>query len=61
MLLEEILGGWDLKKVLLFLGIMILVSSSAYAAKLPEEVQQYIENNVPQTDVRFDGVVILLV
>lgn len=30
-----------------------------FAAKLPIEVQDYIKENVPGTDIRFDGVVIL--
>ncbi len=43
----------------MLLGIILISCTSAFAAKLPEEVQNYINKTVPGTDIRFDGVVIL--
>lgn len=48
-----------LRKFLLLLGIILISCTSAFAAKLPSEVQDYINKTVPGTDIRFDGVVIL--
>lgn len=48
-----------LRKFLLILGIALLSCTTAFAAKIPEEVQQYIQKTVPNTDIRFDGVIIL--
>ncbi len=48
-----------MRKLLLLLGIILISCSGAFAAKLPEEVQAYINKTVPGTDIRFDGVVIL--
>ena len=38
---------------------LFMFSNVAQASKLPDEVISYIENSVPGTDIRFDGVVIL--
>lgn len=38
---------------------LLLSTVSVNAAKLPQEVVDYIEKTVPKTDIRFDGVVIL--
>lgn len=48
-----------MRKLLLALGIILLSCTTVFAAKIPEEVQQYITKAVPNTDIRFDGVVIL--
>ena len=48
-----------MRKFLLLLGIILISCTNAFAAKLPEEVQNYINKTVPGTDIRFDGVVIL--
>ena len=48
-----------MRKFLLTLGALLISCSTVLAAKLPPEVQDYINKTVPGTDVRFDGVVIL--
>ncbi len=48
-----------MRKLLLVLGIILISCSQVFAAKLPDEVQSYINKTVPGTDIRFDGVVIL--
>ena len=48
-----------MRKFLLLLGALIIGSASVQAAKIPSEVQAYIQDKIPQTDIRFDGVIIL--
>lgn len=48
-----------MRKLLLLLGLIFITCTNVFAAKLPIEVQDYINQNVPGTDIRFDGVVIL--
>ena len=48
-----------MRKFLLLFGILLLACSASYAAKIPDEVAEYINKTVPGTDIRFDGVVIL--
>jgi len=48
-----------LRKFLVLLGIVLMFSTSAFAAKIPDDIRDYIDNKVPGTDVRFDGVIIL--
>lgn len=43
----------------LFLTILLLSCSTVFAAKIPDEIKEYINNTVPGTDIRFDGVIIL--
>ena len=46
-----------MRKILLLLGILTVLSGSAFAAKIPDDVQAYIKQVVPQADIRFDGVI----
>lgn len=48
-----------MRKILLLLGIMLISCTSSFAAKVPDDVREYIEKTVPGTDIRFDGVIIL--
>ncbi|MBQ7764499.1 hypothetical protein IJ384_03915 [bacterium] len=48
-----------MRKLLLLLCFFIISSTSVFAAKIPENVQEYILKNIPNTDIRFDGVIIL--
>ncbi|MDR1168261.1 MAG: hypothetical protein LBK53_05145 [Heliobacteriaceae bacterium] len=49
-----------MRKLLILLIIIITVTSSAvFAAKIPEDVKQYVNGVFPGTNFRFDGVVIL--
>lgn len=48
-----------MRKLLLLLGIFLLTGSASFAAKIPEDVRNYINTSVPNTDIRFDGVIIL--
>ena len=52
-------GRYALRKILLLLGILLIASTSAFAAKIPDEVKDYIYQEVPNSYVRFDGVIIL--
>ena len=48
-----------MRKFLISLGIIILTCTTAFAAKVPDDVKEYINKNVPGSDIRFDGVIIL--
>lgn len=48
-----------MRKFLVLLGIILMTSTSAFAAKIPAEVVEYINNTVPGADIRFDGIIIL--
>lgn len=48
-----------MKKLVLSLLVLVLTSTSSFAQQLPKTVQDYIESVFPQTNFRFDGVVIL--
>ncbi len=47
-----------MKKLLILLGILIIACTQVFAAKIPDEVKEYILNEIPNTDIRFDGVII---
>ena len=47
-----------MRKLLLLIGILIISMSGALAAKIPDDVRTYIEQNIPKADIRFDGVII---
>ena len=47
-----------MRKLLLLLGILVISASTVFAAKIPDEVRNYIEQTIPNTDIRFDGVII---
>ena len=46
-------------KLLVVLGIFLLLNINVYAAKIPNEVRDYIVKDFPNADIRFDGVIIL--
>lgn len=48
-----------MRKILIFLAILLISSNSVFAAKIPDEVRDYIMKSVPNTDIRFDGVIIM--
>ena len=48
-----------IRKILLMLGILIISTTSSFAAKIPNDVRDYINSTVPGADIRFDGVIIL--
>ena len=48
-----------MRKILLVLGIFLLFNTVSFAAKIPDDVKNYIEKDFPSADIRFDGVVIL--
>ncbi len=47
-----------MRKILILLVIVIFSTLSSYAAKVPDDVVEYIKTNIHGADVRFDGVVI---
>ena len=48
-----------MRKIFLILGIILLTCTGSFAAKIPDDVRNYIQNAAPNTDIRFDGVIIL--
>lgn len=48
-----------MRKFLILLGMFLLLTVSANAAKVPVEITEYLQSKIPGIDVRFDGVVIL--
>lgn len=48
-----------MRKLLLLLGILLVSCTTCFAAKIPDDVKEYINKIVPGTDIRFDGVIIL--
>lgn len=48
-----------MRKLLLTLIMVLATSATVFAAKIPTEMQQYVENTFPKTNFRFDGVIIL--
>ncbi len=47
-----------MRKLLILLGLFIFTTTSAFAAKIPEEVRDYLNKNIQGVDIRFDGVII---
>ena len=47
-----------MRKFLLILGVFIIGCTNVFAAKIPAEVRSYIQEKIPQADIRFDGVII---
>ncbi|MBR2430163.1 hypothetical protein IKB17_01705 [bacterium] len=48
-----------MRKLLLTLLLFVISSVACFAAKIPDEVKDYINEKIPNTDIRFDGVIIL--
>lgn len=48
-----------MKKLLVCLGLMVITATSANAAKIPDNIKGYVNKDFPQTNFRFDGVIIL--
>ncbi len=48
-----------MRKLLLLLGVLLVSCTSSFAAKIPDDVREYINKTVPGTNIRFDGVIIL--
>ena len=47
-----------MRKLLLAICIMVMACSTSFGAKVPDDVRNYINNNVPNADIRFDGVIV---
>ena len=48
-----------MRKVLFLLLVLVINCTITFAAKMPDEVKDYINKMVPGTDIRFDGLVVL--
>ena len=46
-------------RVLILICIFMFSIAASFAAKLPDDVSEYILKAVPNTDLRFDGVIIM--
>ena len=47
-----------MRKFLLILGIFFISCSASFGSKMPDDVKNYIQSNIPQVDIRFDGVIV---
>ena len=47
-----------MRKLFIFLAILLLSCNVSFAAKIPDGVKSYILQKIPQADIRFDGVII---
>ena len=48
-----------MRKFLVLLSALLITPTSVFASKLPDDVAEYINKNIPGTDIRFDGVIIM--
>lgn len=48
-----------MRKILIGLAIILATSTATFAARIPNDMQKYIENTFQKTNFRFDGVIIL--
>ena len=48
-----------MRKFLILLGLLFITGNCVFAAKMPEEVKSYLKEEIPNVDIRFDGVIIL--
>lgn len=48
-----------MRKLIIILFLLLMTPTSVFAAKLPDNVRNYVETSFPNTDFRFDGVIIL--
>ena len=48
-----------MRKIIIVLALLLAVTGCAYASELPKEIKSIVSNEFPQTNFRFDGVVIL--
>ena len=46
-----------MRKLILIISLLIVFSANVYAAKIPQDVQTYLENELINVDIRFDGVI----
>ena len=48
-----------MRKLLLALMLCFFASGTSFAAQVPKEVQDFVNKTFPNTNFRFDGVIIL--
>lgn len=48
-----------MRKLLLLFVFLLISCTMSFAAKIPDDVRDYINKTVPNSDIRFDGVIIL--
>lgn len=48
-----------MRKFLTLLMVIFMTSTTGFAAKIPTNIQNYVEKSFPNTNFRFDGVIIL--
>lgn len=48
-----------MKKIIIVLALFLAVSGCSYASELPKEIKSFVSTEFPQTNFRFDGVIIL--
>lgn len=48
-----------MRKLLICLGIILMTSTANFAATIPDDIQQLVNKDFPNTNFRFDGLVIL--
>lgn len=48
-----------MRKIIIVLALFLAVTGCSYASELPKEIKGMVSNEFPQTNFRFDGVIIL--
>lgn len=48
-----------MRKIIIVLALFLAVTGCSYASELPKEIKSMVSNEFPQTNFRFDGVIIL--
>jgi len=48
-----------MKRIILILLLMLTTGTTAFAAKIPDNIKSFVKKDFPKADFRFDGVVIL--
>lgn len=48
-----------MRKLLLSLAVSVMISCASFAVQVPQDVQDFVNETFPQTNFRFDGVIVL--
>ena len=48
-----------MRKLLLSLILCLAISGNAYAVQVSQDIQDFVNQTFPQTNFRFDGVIVL--
>ena len=51
-------SGEKMRKFLILLGLFVFSCACSFGAKIPDDVRTYLEQQIPNVDIRFDGIII---